>query len=140
MANPHPQPHPENLRPIKKGDPSAKEIQRKGAKASHAAQIKKRTMREWAQFFAELPVHDGKITDPETADTIRDANLTMEGAVIAAMYGKAIKGDTKAATFLANMRGQLEENIKVSIDAVAGMNTEELIKLYEKTRPKNAED
>jgi len=98
MANPHPEPHPENLRPIPKG---TTEIQRKGGKASAKANAKRRTMREWAEFYANLPLRkDGKVKDPKAAEDIRDTNLTMEGAVLAAMYNKAIKGDVRAAEFV----------------------------------------
>ena len=135
MANPHPEPHPENLRPIPKG---TTEIQRKGGKASAKANAKRRTMREWAEFYASLPLRkDGKVKDPKAAEDIRDTNLTMEGAVLAAMYNKAIKGDVRAAEFLAKLKGQTTEDVTVHIDAMQNMETDELLALYEKTkRPK----
>ena len=132
MANPHPEPHPENLRPIPKG---TTEIQRKGGKASAKANAKRRTMREWAEFYASLPLRkDGKVKDPKAAEDIRDTNLTMEGAVLAAMYNKAIKGDVRAAEFLAKLKGQTTEDVTVHIDAMQNMETDELLALYEKTR------
>ena len=135
MANPHPEPHPENLRPIPKG---TTEIQRKGGKASAKAHAKRRSMREWAEFYANLPLRkDGKVKDPKAAEDIRDTNLTMEGAVLAAMYNKAIKGDVRAAEFLAKLKGQTTEDVTVHIDAMQNMETDELLALYEKTkRPK----
>ena len=132
MANPHPEPHPENLRPIPKG---TTEIQRKGGKASAKAHAKRRSMREWAEFYANLPLRkDGKVKDPKAAEDIRDTNLTMEGAVLAAMYNKAIKGDVRAAEFLAKLKGQATEDVTVHIDAMQNMETDELLKLYEKTK------
>ena len=132
MANPHPEPHPENLRPIPKG---TTEIQRKGGKASAKAHAKRRSMREWAEFYANLPLRkDGKVKDPKAAEDIRDTNLTMEGAVLAAMYNKAIKGDVRAAEFLAKLKGQTTEDVTVHIDAMQNMETDELLKLYEKTK------
>lgn len=138
MANPHPEPHPENLRPHKKGDPRAKETGRKGAVASNKKQAQKRSMREWAEFYANLPLRkDGRVKDPKAAEDIRDTNLTMEGAVLAAMYNKAIKGDVRAAEFLAKLKGQTTEDVTVHIDAMQNMETDELLALYEKTkRPK----
>ena len=135
MANPHPEPHPENLRPIPKG---TTEIQRKGGKASAKKNRERRTMREWAEFYANLPLRkDGKVKDPKAAEDIRDTNLTMEGAVLAAMYNKAIKGDVRAAEFLAKLKGQTTEDVTVHIDAMQNMETDELLALYEKTkRPK----
>ena len=94
-------------------------------------------MREWAEFYAHLPLHPGKQKDPKTAESIRDSNLTMEGAVLAAMYNKAIKGDVRAAEFLAKLKGQTTEDVTVHIDAMQNMDTSELLALYEKTkRPK----
>ena len=126
MANPHPEPHPENLRPFKKGDPAAVQTQRKGARKSNEAQKRKRTMREWAQLYGELPLHEGKVRDPKTADGIRDANPTMDGAVMAAMYGKAAKGDVRAASFIAQMKGQLAEEITVHTDPIDTLTEDQI--------------
>lgn len=140
MANPHPEPHPENLRPFKKGDPSAKETQRKGARRSTEAQIKKRSMREWAEMYGSLPLHPDKVKDPKSAEGIRDANPTMDGAVIGAMYGKAVKGDVRAANFLAQMKGQLTEEITVHTDPLATLTEDQLdaiIRAIEEARKPN---
>lgn len=126
MANPHPEPHPENLRPFKKGDRAAVQTQRKGAIKSNEAQKRKRTMREWAQLYGELPLHEGKVKDPKTADGIRDANPTMDGAVMAAMYGKAAKGDVRAASFIAQMKGQLAEEITVHTDPIDTLTEDQI--------------
>ena len=135
MANPHPEPHPENLRPFKKGDKSTQVTQRNGAKASNKKQAQRRTMREWAEFYANLPLRrDGKVKDPKAAEEIRDTNTTMEGAVLAAMYNKAIKGDVRAAEFLAKLKGQTSEDVTVHIDAMQSMSTDELLALYDKTK------
>ena len=134
MANPHPEPHPENLRPHKKGEARAVESARKGAKASNEVQRRKRTMREWAQMFGELPMHQGKTSDPKAADKVKESNLTLDGAVIAAMYAKAAKGDVRAAEYLAKLKGQTSEDVTVHIDTMAQMDTDELLRLYEATK------
>ena len=142
MANPHPEPHPENLRPIPKG--GSKEIQRKGGQASARKNRERRSMREWAVLLGDLPIQKGKVKDPKVAaDLVRDpktgkpkANLTMDGAVIAAMYNKAMKGDARAAEYLAKLKGETSEDVTVHIDAMTQMDTEDLLALYEKTRPK----
>ena len=138
MANPHPEPHPENLRPIPKG---TTEIQRKGGKASAKKHAERRSMREWAVLLGDLPIQKGKIKDPKVAaDLAKDpqtgrpkANLTMDGAVIAAMYNKAMKGDARAAEYLAKLKGETTEDVTVHIDAMTEMDTEELLRLYEAT-------
>jgi len=139
MANPHPEPHPENLRPIPKG--GSKEIQRKGGKASAKKHAERRSMREWAVLLGDLPIQKGKVKDPKVAaDLAKDpqtgrpkANLTMDGAVIAAMYNKAMKGDARAAEYLARLKGETSEDVTVHIDAMTEMDTEELLRLYEAT-------
>ena len=141
MANPHPEPHPENLRPFKKGDKSTQVTQRNGAKASNKKQAEKRSMREWAEFYGNLPMKKGKVKDPKTVDELADKqnrpNLTMDGAVLAAMYAKALKGDVRAAEYIAKLKGQTNEDVTVHIDTMAKMDTDELLALYEKTkRPK----
>ena len=136
MANPNPKLHPENLKPCKKGDPANKDKGRIGGKRSQEVQAQKRTMREWAILFGNLPMRDGKITDPKTASEVKDSNLTMDGAIIAAMYSKAAKGDTKAAMFLAKLKEQMADEVKLTVDPLSKLSADELIKLYETTRPK----
>lgn len=138
MSNPHPEPHPENLRPFKKGDKSTQVTQRNGAKASNKKQAEKRSMREWAEFYGNLPLHKGKTKDPKTADDLRDKdhppNISMDGAVLAAMYAKALKGDVRAAEYIAKLKGQTTEDVTVHIDTMQNMSTEELLALYDKTK------
>ena len=138
MANPHPEPHPENLKKLKKNDPASTVKQRNGGRKSQEVQAQKRTMREWAVLFGNLPMRDGKISDPKTASEVKDSNLTMDGAIIAAMYSKAAKGDTKAAMFLAKLKEQMADEVKLTVDPLSELSADELIKLYETTRPKKA--
>lgn len=126
MANPHPEPHPENLRKFKKGETRTVDSARKGQKKSTEAQIRKRTMREWAEMYGSLPLHPDKVKDPKSAEGIRDANPTMDGAVIGAMYGKAVKGDVRAANFLAQMKGQIGEEITVHADPMTTLTEDQV--------------
>ena len=96
-------------------------------------------MREWAQMLGELPMHQGKTTDPKAADKVKESNLTLDGAVIAAMYAKAAKGDVRAAEYLAKLKGQTSEDVTVHIDTMAQMETDELLRLYEATREKGSD-
>jgi len=126
MANPHPEPHPENLKSFKKGDKSAVDKQSKGGKKSQEVQARKRTMREWAQFYGQLPLHKGKIKDPKTGEEIKDGNPTMDGAVIASAYGRAMKGDGRAMQFLATIKGEFQQEITVHTDPLANLTEEQL--------------
>ena len=136
MANPHPEPHPENLRPIPKG---STEIQRKGGKASAKKHAERRTMREWAEFYGNLPIQrKGKVKDPKALADLDKGNpdrpnMTLDSAVLAAMYSKALKGDVRAAEYIAKLKGEASEDVTVHIDAMTEMDTEELLKLYEAT-------
>ena len=126
MANPHPEPHPENLKSFKKGDKSAVEKQSKGGKKSQEVQARKRSMREWAQFYGQLPLHKGKIKDPKTGEEIKDGNPTMDGAVIASAYGRAMKGDGRAMQFLATIKGEFNQEVTVHTDPVATLTEDQL--------------
>ena len=134
MANPHPEPHPENLKSFKKGDPASVDIQSKGGKKSQEVQARKRTMREWAQLYGSLPMTKGKIKDPKSVtDLTKDpktgmpkTNVTMDGAVLASIYAKALKGDTRAAQFIATIKGEFNQEVTVHTDPVATLTEEQL--------------
>lgn len=134
MANPHPEPHPENLIPLKKGDPSAREVQSKGGKAKAQMMARKRTMREWAELYGSLPMTKGKVKDPKCAtDLAKDpktnmpkTNLTMDGAILASAYAKAMKGDVRAMQFLATIKGEFNQEVTVHTDPVATLTEEQL--------------
>lgn len=83
-----------------------------------------------------LPMHDGEITAPSTGDKVKDANMTMGGALMAAMMAKALKGDTKAANLIMQVTGQLEERITVRQDPYDGLSTDELRRLSRDDDPR----
>ena len=134
MANPHPEPHPENLKNFKKGEARTKELARKGQKKSVEAQAKKRTMRQWAELYGQLPLQKGKLKDPKTAlDLGKDpktglpkSNVTMDGAILASAYAKAMKGDVRAMQFLATIKGEFNQEVTVHTDPLASLTEEQL--------------
>lgn len=134
MANPHPEPHPENLKNFKKGEARTTELARKGQKKSMEAQARKRTMREWAELYGSLPMTKGKVKDPKCAtDLTKDpktnmpkTNLTMDGAILASAYAKAMKGDVRAMQFLATIKGEFNQEVTVHTDPVATLTEEQL--------------
>ena len=77
---------------------TARELGRKAGKASVKVRQLKRTMREWAEIFRDTP-------------TRADPRMTMGGAVALKMYDQAIAGDVKAARLLAELQGEMEEQI-----------------------------
>ena len=79
---------------------TARELGKKGGKVSGKVRRMKRSLREWARIFRDMPV-DG------------DPKMTMGGAVALKMYAEAINGDVKAARFLAELQGEMEEQIAI---------------------------
>ena len=126
MTNPSPEPHPENLTPFKKGDPATVESARKGAKNSNEEQIRKRNMREWAEYYGSLPLHKGRLKEAKNGDKIKEANPTFDGAVLATAYAKAMKGDVRAMQFIATLKGQFQEEIAVHTDPLANLTEDQL--------------
>ena len=139
MANPHPELHPENLKPCKKGDPATKVKGRNGGKKSQEVQARKRTMREWAELYGQLPMTKGKVKDPKTAQDLgKDpktglpkSNVTMDGAILASAYAKAMKGDVRAMQFLATIKGEFQQEITVHTDPLANLTEEQLDAILE---------
>ena len=86
--------------PFKAGDKRTRELARKGAEKSHEVRRMKRTLREWAEIFRDTP-------------TKADPRMTMGGAVALKMYDAAMEGDVKAARLLAELQGEMEEQISI---------------------------
>ena len=81
----------------------AAEQGRKGGVASGESRRRNRTLRQIAEMLAErkvkMPMPDGSTEE-----------MTYDAALIQSMYQKAVaKGDTKAATFIAKVLGEIED-------------------------------
>jgi len=91
-------------------DQSREEAARNGQKggiASGEARRRNRTLRELAQIISEkkvkMPMPDGTTEE-----------MTYDAALIQSMYQKAVaKGDTKAATFIAKVLGEIEDKHEI---------------------------
>lgn len=86
----------------------ARENGRKGGLASAAARKKRKAMREVLNDLLDLPMREA---DPDNklksfADFAAGKNVTVEQAMLMAQLIKAIKGDTKAATFVRDTAGE----------------------------------
>lgn len=80
-----------------------REIARAGGIASGEARRRQRTLREIAEILAER-----KVTMPMPDGTQEE--MTYDAALIQSMYQRAVtKGDTKAATFIAKILGEIED-------------------------------
>jgi hypothetical protein len=98
-----------NLIPNSERTPSElREMTSKGGKRSGEVRRENKTLREIAKIIGEKPI---TITNPDgTKETV-----TYNVAMLNAQYKKAItEGNTKAAEFIAKLRGEMED--KVSLD------------------------
>lgn len=95
-----------NLIPNSERTPSElREMTSKGGKRSGEVRRENKTLREIAKIIGEKPI---AITNPDgTKETV-----TYNVAMLNAQYKKAItEGNTKAAEFIAKLRGEMEDKI-----------------------------
>lgn len=101
----------ENLVPqSERSQEERKKVARMGGKASGEARRKKRALREFAEAIGGISI-DIKLPNGKTKKS------TMKEALVLAQYKNAInKGSVKSAYFIAQVLGELEQNINVSSD------------------------
>jgi hypothetical protein len=85
--------------PFKPGEEAREMGRRAGIKSGKVRRLK-RTMREWAEIFRDTP-------------TKADPRLSMGGAVALRMYDEAIAGNVKAARLLAELQGEMVEQVEI---------------------------
>lgn len=99
--------NPQNLQPVKTKE-EARERGRAGGIASGKAKRARKTMRQLALELGDLPID---LTLPGG----KKKKSTMAAAVVMGQYQAAVKkGNTKAAQFLAQLRGELAEEVNVT--------------------------
>ncbi|MCD8018422.1 MAG: hypothetical protein LUF92_02205 [Clostridiales bacterium] len=84
------------------------EIARKGGIASGEAKRRKKTMRETAKMLLdmEVPKQAGEMKRKLAAMGVTEEDYTYQTAVIVGILNQAMKGNTKAATFLRDTIGE----------------------------------
>ena len=85
--------------PFEAGEEAREMGRRAGIKSGKVRRLK-RTLREWAEIFRDTPAK-------------ADGKMTMGGAVMLKMYDAAIAGDVKAARLIAELQGEMEEQIAI---------------------------
>ena len=85
--------------PWKPGE-EAREMGRKAGIKSGKVRRLKRTLREWAEIFRDTP-------------TRSDPKMTMGGALAPRMYDEAMAGNVQAARLLAELQGEMVEQVEV---------------------------
>lgn len=83
-------------------------IATQGGIASGKARRRKKAMREWAELIGALPA---KVMRPD-GTLLEEADLDAD--VVMQQYRKAHDGNTKAAVFIADLKGERTTNINVS--------------------------
>jgi hypothetical protein len=104
------------------------EDQSKGGKASVETRRRKKDMRERLEILLSMPISNGKQIDIESIkdfDTLKDKNVTVEDAVLAAITQKALKGDIFAVTFLRDTIGEKPKDKVEHSGGVVFMSGEE---------------
>lgn len=106
-----------------------REIARKGGKASVARRRELKTMRQIAEAIGTLKI-DVSLPDGTKQKACLDVALILE------QYKKAVqRGDTKAATFLAKLRGEITNIQQVNLS-----NAEDIIGQLKSVKTERQED
>ena len=94
-------PNERNLIPMEKRSPEeAREMGRKGGRASGEARRRKKSLREAAELYLSLPVSDKRAWNKLAKDGVAPEDVDNQMAIIAGLSIKAAKGDAKAAKVL----------------------------------------
>lgn len=100
-----------NLIPL--GERSVEERKAIASKGGKASAEKKKKIREWRELTQEmlsLPVTDGKMLKKfKSLTQAADSNVDGQTAIILAQYSAAMRGNTKAAEWLANLSQDVEQ-------------------------------
>lgn len=113
--------NPQNLRKLT--TTQAREIGKLGGKASAEAKKKKKTFKELLTMFGELDIKDEEARQKMLELGISKGLLTHDTAVIISQYQKAEKGDTQAATFIRDTKGENpnKDGMQLNIESVSGI-------------------
>ena len=113
-------PNERNLIPMEQRSPEeAREMGRKGGRASGEARRRKKSLREAAELYLSLPVSDKRAWNKLAKDGVAPEDADNQMAIIAGLSIKAAKGDAKAAKVLFDLIGdhsREEDEVKVIID------------------------
>lgn len=106
--------NPQNLRKLT--TTQAREIGKLGGKASAESKKRKKTFKELLNMFGELDIKDVEARKKLEEYGISKGLLTHDTAVIIGQYIKAEKGDTQAATFIRDTKGESPKDAALSLN------------------------
>lgn len=113
--------NPQNLRKLT--TTQAREIGKLGGKASAEAKKKRKTFKELLTMFGELDVKDDELRQKMLELGVSKGLLTHDTAVIISQYQRAEKGDTQAAAFIRDTKGENPKDpaLNLNIESVSGI-------------------
>lgn len=113
----------QNLIPMEKRSPEeAREMGRKGGRASGESRRRKKSLREAAELYLSLPVANKTAWNKLARDGVAPEDVDNQMAIIAGLTIKAVKGDAKAAKLLFDLLGeQPKEELKSDRQALADL-------------------
>lgn len=82
-----------------------RKIAKAGGIASGVARRRKRDMQQTLNMLLDLPLKKGKLQQIRNLSEVKGKNITAEQAILLAQINKALKGDTRAATFVRDTVG-----------------------------------
>jgi len=95
--------------------------------ASGAARRRKRDMQQVLNAILDLPLKPGRLQQIRNLSEVKGKNITAEQAILLAQVNKALKGDTRAATFVRDTAG-CKPTDRVEIDEITtAVLTDEII-------------
>ncbi len=110
----------ENLIPVtKRAKDEAREISRKGGKASGKARREKKTMAKIAEMMLELSLKPKaqavEIDEVTSLTELANQNVSVQTAMIMALTKNALEGDCKSIDMLLTLTGQKVEKQELNI-------------------------
>ena len=110
---------PENMRPLRKGDPRAVELGRLGAQKREENRQKRKTMKEDLNILLKLALKRGDLVyaeDIQNLAEVKGMNISVQTAIDVAMVQRAMMGDVQAAQYIRDTVGEKPTD-KVEVDA-----------------------
>lgn len=99
-------PNEQNLIPMEQRSPEeAREMGRKGGRASGVSRRRKKSLREAADLYLSLPVSNRRAWNKISAEGVDPEDIDNQMAMIVGLTQRAIKGDAKAAKIIVDLIG-----------------------------------
>lgn len=100
----------ENLIPFsERTKEEARELGRRGGKASGAARRRKRSLKEAADLFLSLPVEDKRRWNKLARRYLNEEDIDNQMAMVVALWDGAVSGDARSAKVLIDLLGKDSE-------------------------------